>query len=317
MDAGAQHVRHVKNSMVKIVITGALLGAACGLWLALVSGGVEIFQNYVDGVWRYQIAVHSVVSPLVGAVIGALAGANIRLGLAAWRADGALLGCGAGAVVGVLLAGAQAFLVVVSALLQEYDVEYDFLVRRFGGIVAAAALLGASAGLLLGRRALASLRTGGVGGAGLGALVGALTAVALALPGMLAAFILVDVSAADGNLSWTFFPIYALTNLPLLLAGAGGGAAVIALAGVFAGAPTSHGHPSVRLPFTGLIVGAALAVTASSLPFHYVLLGLESQYYSFSIAMYAFRALVGLIFGVGAGFGLIYLGRNLAWRSEG
>ena len=133
--------------MLKSVITAACIGVLGGFWIALVDGSIEIFQNYVDGVWRYQIEFNSAAEILVGAVIGVLAGANIRLALDPERADGFVFGALVGLAVGILLALAQIAFVALSALLQIYDVEYGFLLTRFSGILAAAALIGAIAGL--------------------------------------------------------------------------------------------------------------------------------------------------------------------------
>ena len=93
--------------MLKSVITAACIGVLGGFWIALVDGSIEIFQNYVDGVWRYQIEFNSAAEILVGAVIGVLAGANIRLALDPERADGFVSGALVGLAVGVLLALAQ------------------------------------------------------------------------------------------------------------------------------------------------------------------------------------------------------------------
>ncbi|MCY4577657.1 MAG: hypothetical protein OXD31_01280 [Chloroflexi bacterium] len=68
--------------MLKSVITSACIGTLGGLWVALVNGSIELFQNYVDGAWRYQVELNSVAEILVGAVIGVLAGANIPLAFA-------------------------------------------------------------------------------------------------------------------------------------------------------------------------------------------------------------------------------------------
>ena len=95
-----------------------------------------------------QVAVRSFAAPLVGAVIGALAGANIHLALAQERADAFVRGALTGCAVGALLVAGQVALVVLAALLQVYDVEYGFLLIRFVGILSVPVLIGAIAGLL-------------------------------------------------------------------------------------------------------------------------------------------------------------------------
>ena len=65
--------------MLKSVITAACIGVLGGFWIALVDGSIEIFQNYVDGVWRYQIEFNSAAEILVGTVIGVLAGRTFDL----------------------------------------------------------------------------------------------------------------------------------------------------------------------------------------------------------------------------------------------
>lgn len=208
--------------MLKSIAAAVVIGAVCGLWLALINGSVEIFQNYVDGAWRYQLAVHSFAEILVGVVVGTLAGANIRLGLAPQRADGFALGTLVGVVVGIALCLAQAIIVVLATQTREYDTDYNFLLTRFSGIVGAAALLGGANGLLTGGRLRISASSG--------AVIGALTAVAFALPVIIVAL---TVLASGWSISpaWVFTSTftYVLPQLPVLIAGAGSGAIIGAM----------------------------------------------------------------------------------------
>ena len=273
--------------MLKSIVAAAFIGVLGGSWIALVNGSVELFQNYVDGVWRYQVGVRSFAAPVIGAVIGALAGANIRLALAQARTDGFVRGALAGFIVGALLVAAQAVLVALAALLEVYDVEYGFLLTRFLGILTATVLIGAIAGLLeiglmFGRPVVA------------GAVVGALVSVAFVLPAPLNAALNIPVSDWGMVVGGVIVLIsFVLTyHLPVLLAGIGSGAIIGAV----------HKQGAVDGPVNapvavGIILGAVAAVTASSLSFHYVILGLESSPSSFSIALVAFRTLLGLVGG--------------------
>lgn len=265
-----------------------VIGAVCGLWLALINGSVEIFQNYVDGAWQYQLAVHSFAEILVGVVVGALAGANIRLGLAPQRADGFALGTLVGVVVGIALCLAQAIIVVLATQTREYDTDYNFLLTRFSGIVGAAALLGGASGLLTGGRLRISASTG--------AVIGAIVAVAFNLPGILAVVVL-TLSAPGAEIHWSVYPIYAIRQFAALPATA---ACVAILAAVFA--RQSDSDASVIPATVGMLVGAVVAVTASSRPFHFVILGLGSADASFSISLLVFRLLVGLLLGIAVGW---------------
>ena len=275
--------------MIKSVITAACIGLLGGLWIALVSDGIEIFQNYVDGVLRYQVVVNSIAVILVGVVVGALVGANIHLALAPERANGFVLGSLGGVVVGIILVLAQMALVTLAALLQEYNVEYDFLLTRFSGIIAAAALIGAATGLLAVKRSFATPL--------LGALVGALTAFTFALPAI-AGTVIVLVSVWSTSLVWvsTSTLNYALPQLPVLLAGAGSGA-IIGAVHRRRGLDDSDIAPTT----IGVLLGTVTAVTTSSASFHYVVLGLVPSESSFSLTLYVFRVLVGLLCGVSVG----------------
>ena len=278
--------------MLRSVITAACIGVLGGFWFALVSGSIEIFQNYVDGVLRYQVVVNSVAMILVGAVVGALAGANIHLAFAPERVDRFVLGSLGGVIVGLILVLAQMALVTLAALLQEYSVEYDFLLTRFSGIIAAAALIGAATGLLTVERSLAAPLPG--------AVVGALTAAAFALPAI-AATLVVLVSVWSTSVVWvsTSTLTYALPQLPVLLAGAGSGAIIGA-----ARRRRWPGKTGISPTTIGVLLGTVTAVTASSAPFNYVVLGL---FPSFSLMLYVFRVLLGLIFGVSVGLFVTYV----------
>ena len=284
--------------MLKSVIAAVCIGMLGGFWIALVDGSIEIFQNYVDGVWRYQVEFNSVAELLVGAVIGALAGANIRLALDPERADGFVSGALVGLAVGVLLALAQIAFVVLSALLKIYDVEYGFLLTRFSGIIAAAALIGAIAGLLKSRFSLAAPLPSGV--------VGALVAIAFVMPIVMGAALTIPIADWGAPVGGAFSSTYLTPHLPVLLACAGTGAIVAAVAG-----SRMRGHPSDMLTSAGVVLGAVVSATVSSLSFHYVILGLASPEDSFSIAMFAFRTLVGLLGGVAVGMAVIIAGRRI------
>ena len=274
--------------MMKSIAAAVVIGAVCGLWLALVNGSVEIFQNYVGGVWRYQLAVHSFAEILVGVVIGALAGANIRLGLAPQRADGFVLGTLVGVVVGIALCLAQAIIVILATQMREYDTDYNFLLTRFSGIVGAAALLGGANGLLTGGRLRISASSG--------ALIGAIVVVAFNLPGILAV-VAVALSAAGVEIHWSAYPIYAIRQLAALPAVV---ACVAILAAVFERQSDNDARDTPAA--IGMLFGAVVAVTASSRPFHFVILGLGSTDASFSLPLFVFRLLVGMLLGIAVGW---------------
>ncbi|MXY46613.1 MAG: hypothetical protein F4Y44_06410 [Chloroflexi bacterium] len=286
--------------MLKAIAAAVVIGVVCGLWLALVNGSVEIFQNYVDGAWRYQLAVHSFAEILVGVVVGALAGANIRLGLASQRADGFALGALIGVVVGIALSLAQVIIVILAVQMREYDTDYNFLLTRFSGIIGSAALLGGANGLLIGGRLRISASSG--------AVIGALTAAAFALPVIIVA-LTVLVSGWSISPAWVFTSTftYALPQLPVLIAGAGIGAII----GAVCKQRAMDGANSAPVAI-GVLLGATAAVTASSLSFHYVILGLNSSASSFSIALFAFRALLGMVVGGVGGLLIITAMRRTA-----
>lgn len=278
--------------MLRSVITAVIIGVLGGFWVALVNDSIELFRNYVDGVWRYQVEFRSFAAPLIGAVIGALAGANIRLALAPARTDAFVRGAFAGCAAGALLVAGQAALVVFAALLQVYQVEYGFLLTRFVGILTTAALIGSAAGLLESGR---SFNMPAV----IGAVIGALTSAAFVLPVLLNAALNVPVTNWGEVVGGAIVLIsFVFTyHLPALLSGAGSGA----LIGAAHKQRAADGEDSAQVAF-GMILGAVAAVTASSLSFHYVILGLESSESSFSIALVVFRTLLGLV--VGSAFGI-------------
>ena len=287
--------------MLKSVTVAVSIGILGGFWVALVNDSIELFRNYVDGVWRYQVEVRSFAAPVIGGVIGALAGANIRLALAPERADGFIWGALAGCAAGALLVAGQAALVALAALLQVYDVEYGFLLTRFVGIFAAAAIIGAVAGLLgIGRASGRHVVTG--------AVIGALASVAFVLPAPLNAALNVPVSGWGGVVGGAIvLTSFVLTyHLPVLLAGAGSGAII----GMVHKQRAQNGENDTPIAI-GIVLGAAIAVTASSLSFHYVVLGLAYSHASFSLGLLVFRILVGLLCGVAVGIAVAFAGRRV------
>ena len=299
----ARPCRLRENAVLRSVTAAVLIGVLPGFWFALVNGSIELFQNYVEGVWRYQVEIRSFAAPVIGAVIGALVGTNIRLSLARKRVDAFVRGALAGCAVGALLVAGQAVLVARAALLQVYDVEYGFLLIRFVGILTAAALIGAAVGLLevvrlLGRPVV------------IGAVIGALTSIAFVLPVALGVGLAVPV-ASLGALAMGAFVIttFVLTNhLPVLLAGIVGGAIVGAVHN-----RNAASHANEARAFVGIVLAAVIAVTASSLSFHFVILGLESPDFSFSLpilAILVFRTLVGSLCGCAIGLVIIFTGRR-------
>ncbi len=290
--------------MFKTVVAAALIGVLGGFWVALVDGSIEFFQNYVDGVWRYQFGVNSVAEILVGAVIGVLAGANIRLALSGERADGFVRGALIGGAVGVILALAQVAFVAIAALLQEYDIDYGFLLTRFSGIIAASALIGSVSGLLHLARSLSA--------PGPCAIVGALIGVAFVLPGVIATALHISGSPESSLSGGDFILVFTAPHLVSLLVGAASAAVIAAF--VNSRAPDSVGD--ALLPW-GVILGAVAAVIASSLSFHFVILGLESPDSSFSPAIYGFRILAGFLVGSAVGLGIVLSGQRFFSRKHG
>ena len=280
--------------MTRSVITAAFIGVLGGFWIALINGSIEIFQNYVEGVWRYQVAVNSVVEGLIGAVIGVLAGANIRLALTDERSDRLLAGAQIGVAVGVLLVLAQVALVALAATFAEYRVFYQPLLTRFSGILFTATIIGAAAGLLNVRRSLAAPIPG--------AVVGFLTAAAFVLPNSATNVLTILTSDWVGSSELTYFATHVMaSHLSTLLAGAGGGA-ILGAAYEWKGLGETDPLPIKW----GILLGTLVGVTASSPSFQYVAFGMLPSESSFSLMLYVFmlyvfRVLVGLLFGVSVG----------------
>ena len=275
--------------MTKSVIPVACVGVLGGLWIALITGSIEIFQNYVDGVWRYQVAVNSVAEVLIGAVIGVLAGANIRLALAKERADRLVAGAHIGAAVGGLLVLAQLALVALAANFAEYRIFYQPLLTRFSGIIFAATLIGAATSLLKADRPLAAPIPG--------AVAGAFIAAAFALPSATTNALTILTSDWVGSSELTYFVTLVLaSHLSTLFAGAGGGA-ILGAAYEWKGL----GETEILTVKLGLLLGVLVSVTASSSSFQYVAFGLLPSESSFSLMLYVLRVLVGLLCGVSVG----------------
>lgn len=286
--------------MLRSVTTAVFIGVLGGFWFALVTDGIELFQNYVEGAWRYQVGVRSFAAPLVGAVVGALTGANIRLALPSGRADGLTRGALTGAAVGVLLVLAQVVLVVLAAIFDDYRVFYQPLLTRFSGIIFIATLIGAAAGLLKVERSLAAPIPG--------AVVGALTAVAFLLPNVVTNALAVSTSGGSGASDLAFFAIYLLpSHLSILLAGIGSGAIIGAVH-----RRRRLGESDISSATIGVLMGTLAAVTASSPSFHYVVLGVLPPESSFSLAIYVFRVLVGSLVGSTVGLVAISISRRVA-----
>ena len=275
--------------MIKSVITVACIGVLGGLWIALITGSIEVFQNYVDGIWRYQVALNSVAEVLIGAVIGALAGANIRLALARERADRLVAGAHIGAAIGVLLVLAQLALVALAANFAEYRIFYQPLLTRFSGIIFAATVIVAATGMLKSEISIAAPISG--------AVAGALIAAAFALPSAATNALTILTSEWIGSSELTYFATDVLaSHLSTLLAGAGGGA-ILGAAFEWKGLGETEALP-VGL---GILLGTLVGVTASSPAFQFVAFGLLPSESSFSLMLYVFRVLVGLLFGVSVG----------------
>ena len=275
--------------MLRSVTIAVFIGVLGGFWFALVTDGIEFFQNYVEGAWRYQVGVRSFAALLVGAVVGALAGANICLALPSRRVDGLTRGALTGAAVGFLLVLAQVALVVLAAIFDDYRVFYQPLLTRFSGIIFIATLIGAAAGLLKVERSLAAPIPG--------AVVGVLTAAAFVLP--IVANTLFTIFTSEW--AWShglslFVTNIAASQVSTLIAASGSGAIVSATLGR-KGMGESYNVPAT----VGVLLGTVTAVTASSASFHYVVLGLFPPESSFSTALFVFRVLVGLLFGVAVG----------------
>ena len=242
--------------MLKSVIAAVFIGVLGGVWVALVNDDIEIFQNYSEGVWRYQVGVRSFAAPIVGLVIGALAGANIRLALAPERADGFMRGALVGLAVGGMLVLAQIVLVALAASFGDYRVPYQSLLTRFSGIIFVAAVIGAAIGMLARNRP----PVGAMQAAALGACIG----VSFALPVVVTVTLVV--ASAPGVLSGTnLIPLYYAPYAVGPIVGAGVGAIIAAIAGRLSRAGLHD-----TLTFIAVMLGGFASVTASSTSFYYV-----------------------------------------------
>ena len=276
--------------MLKSVIAAVVIGILGGFWFALVSGGIEIFQNYVDGVWRYQLGVRSLASPIVGAVIGALAGSNIRLALAPERADGFIRGALVGLAVGALLVSAQLVLVALAASFDDYRAPYQSLLTRFSGILLIAAIGGAAIGIFTRNCPPVGL----MGSTVTGALIG----VSFALPVIVTVTLIV---ASAPGIRTNFILLY-LSYLVGPIVGAAVGAIINAIA--------DRATRAIRhdiLTFIAVTLGAVVGVTASSTSFFYVVMR-QSPPVS---VVYEFHLSVGMLIGVGVGMAAVFAGRRV------
>ena len=267
--------------MLRSVITAVIIGVLGGLWFALLNDSIEVFQNYVEGAWRYEFAARSLAAPVVGMVIGALAGANIYLALAPSRVDGFARGALAGAGAAFLLILAQLAFVAIAANFGDYRLSYQHLLARLCGILFVAAVLGAVFGALSYNRPPIGLLPGAIAGA----LIGA----SFALPAVVATTFLISALSDAGYPPSSFILIYVLPNAVSPLAGAACGAVVGA---------------ARRTTFTAVVIATTTAVTASSVTFLYII-GLAFLHISFTPAVYAIRISVGIIAGIAVGFFII------------
>ena len=281
--------------MLKSVITAACIGLLGGFWIALFSDGIEIFQNYVDGVWRYQFAVRSFAAPVVGAVIGTLAGANIHLASDSDRASGLTRGALIGAAVGVLLVSAQIVLVVLAANFGDYRTPYQSLLTRFSGIIFFTSIIGAATGMLTRNRP----PVGTLPGAAVGALIG----ISFVLPVVVT--IALIVASAPGIVSGTnLIPLYA----PYLVSPIVGAAVAAIIAAVAARLTPANSQDA--LTFISVAAGAVCGVTTSSISFFYVVTRQSPPV----AVVYEFHIGVGLLLGVAVGIAALAVGRKVALR---
>ena len=274
------------NAVLKSVIAATFIGVLGGFWVALLNDSIEVFQNYVDGVWRYQVAFRSVAPILVGAVIGALSGSNIRYALAHERTDGFIRGALVGAAVGVLLILAQIAFVAIAAKFGDYRLSYQPLLTRLSGMLFVAAVLGAAVGAVIRNRPPVGVLPG--------ALVGALIGVAFVLPAIVTTTLFIISLTDAGYPDADFVLTYLLPDLVSPIAGAATGALVGA---------------ARRTTPAALILAATAAVTASSVPFLYII-GLAFLHISSAPVVYAIRILVGVLVGVAVGIMVIAAARG-------
>ena len=279
--------------MLKSVITAACIGLLGGFWIALVNDSIEIFQNYVDGVWRYQVTVNSVAEVLIGAVIGVLAGANVRLALSQERADGFVRGTLVGSAAAVLLILAQVAFVAIAANFGDYRLSYQPLLTRLIGILFFAAVFGAVLGTYMPNRPPVGLLPG--------ATVGALVGASFTLPAIVTTTLFISSTLSDtGYPTVNFILTYLLPDAVSPVVGAASGAIVGA---------------ARRTTPTAVLITAAAAVTASSVPFLYII-GLAFLHISFVPAVYAIRISVGILVGIAVGFVIIAAARQDRTRTS-
>ena len=278
--------------MLRSLITAVFIGVLGGFWFALLNDSIEVFQNYVEGAWRYEFAVRSFAAPVVGVVIGALAGANIHLALAPGRVDGFVRGALVGAAAAFLLILAQIVFVAIAANFGDYRLSYQPLLTRLCGILFVAVVLGAVFGALRYSRPPIGLLPG--------AIVGALTGVSFTLPAIVTIILFISTLSETGYPSVSFILTYLLPDAVSPLAGAACGAVVGA---------------ARRTTSAAVVIAAVVAVTASSTPFLYII-GLAFLHISFVPAVYAIRISVGIFAGVAVGFIIIAAARQDRARSS-
>ena len=276
--------------MLKSVTVAVLIGVLGGFWVALVNDSIELFRNYVDGVWRYQVEVRSFAAPVIGGVIGTLAGANIRLALAPERADGFVRGALVGLSVGALLVSAQLVLVALAASFGDYRAPYQSLLTRFSGILLIAAIGGASTGMFTRNCPPVGIMPS--------TLTGALIGVSFVLPVIVTVTLIV---ASAPGVRTNFILLY----LPYLV-GPIVGAAVGAIINAIAGRITRARRHDM-LTFIAVTLGAVAGVTASSTSFFYVVMR-QSPPVS---VVYEFHLSVGMLIGVAVGIAVAFAGRRV------
>ncbi len=281
--------------MLKSVIAAASIGILGGITVALFHGSIAVFENYVDGVWITQFEVSSLTAPIIGAIIGTLAGANIGFALPRERVDAFSRGALIGAAVGVLLILTQAPLVALATVFGRYNADYQFLLTRFSAMLTAAAILGAITGMLLGSRPLVGWKPG--------ALLGLLTALAFVPTGTV--LLVLKISSAYPNMPFAQFVAVVEGDLTsqsvVLLVGAGCGAIVGAVANKL-----SANRDGDTLTLIAILLAAVIGVSASSLSLLYIL-NFAFAYPIFSPTAFHIRLAVGLSSGAAVGIALIAL----------
>lgn len=278
--------------MLKSIIAAVFIGALGGFWFALLNDSIEVFQNYVEGVWRYEVAVRSFAAPVVGVVIGALAGANIHLALSQERADGFVRGTLMGSAAAALLILAQVVFVAIAANFGDYRLSYQPLLTRLCGILFVAAVFGAVLGAYMPNRLPVGLVPG--------AIVGALIGVSFTLPAVLTTILFISALSDAGYPPVNIILTYLLPDVVSPLVGAASGAIV---------------GSARRATPAAVIVAATVGVTTSSVPFLYII-GLAFLHISFAPAVYAIRILVGILAGIAVGAAIIAASRQDNTRSS-